>query len=45
MMDNGSEFGSGRYSKTKELHPFELLLEMNIRHKYTNLTDRRRMAR
>ena len=36
MTDNGAEFGGGRYSKTKELHPFErLLLEMAVRHKYT----------
>ena len=29
MTGNGAEFGCGRYSKTKELHPFErLLLEM-----------------
>ena len=33
---NGAEFGGGRYSKTKELHPFERsLLEMDIKHKYT----------
>ena len=46
MSDNGSEFGGGRYSKTKASHPFErLLLEMDIRHKYTCLTGLRRTAR
>ena len=26
MSDNGSEFGGGRYSRTKSSHPFERLL-------------------
>ncbi len=36
MTDNGAEFGSGRFTKNKENHPFErLLLEMQMKHIYT----------
>ena len=36
MTDNGAEFGSGRFAKNKENHPFErLLLEMQMKHIYT----------
>jgi transposase InsO family protein len=36
MSDNGAEFGSGKFAKNKESHPFErLLLEMRMKHKYT----------
>lgn len=36
MTDNGAEFGSGKFTKNKEDHPFErLLLEMEIEHRYT----------
>jgi len=36
MTDNGAEFGSGRFSKNKENHPFEwLLFEMDIKYRYT----------
>ena len=45
MTDNGAEFGGGRYSKTKELHPFERLLEMDVKHKYTQPYRRIQTAR
>ena len=36
MSDNGAEFGSGKFAKNKEEHPFErLLTEMEIKHIYT----------
>ena len=36
MSDNGSEFGSGRFAKNKDTHPFErLLIEMEMKHIYT----------
>jgi transposase InsO family protein len=36
MTDNGAEFGSGKFAKNKEEHPFErLLLEMEMKHLYT----------
>lgn len=36
LTDNGSEFGSGRFAKNKDSHPFELLLkELDIKHRYT----------
>lgn len=36
MTDNGSEFGSGRFAKNKDTHPFErLLTEMEMKHIYT----------
>lgn len=36
MTDNGAEFGSGKFAKNKENHPFErLLMEMQMKHRYT----------
>ena len=36
MSDNGAEFGSGRFAKNKDTHPFErLLTEMEMKHIYT----------
>lgn len=36
MTDNGAEFGSGRFAKNKDTHPFErLLTEMEMKHIYT----------
>ena len=36
MTDNGAEFGSGPFTKNKEEHPFERLLqEMEMKHVYT----------
>ena len=36
MTDNGTEFGSGQFTKNKQEHPFErLLIEMDIKHIYT----------
>lgn len=36
MTDNGAEFGSGKFAKNKENHPFErLLMEMQMKHLYT----------
>ena len=36
MTDNGAEFGSGKFAKNKQEHPFErLLLEMRMIHRYT----------
>lgn len=36
MSDNGAEFGSGRFAKNKDTHPFERLLkEMEMKHIYT----------
>lgn len=36
MSDNGAEFGSGRFAKNKDEHPFERLLsEMEMKHLYT----------
>jgi hypothetical protein len=36
LSDNGAEFGSGRFAKNKDTHPFERLLsEMGIKHRYT----------
>ena len=36
MTDNGAEFGSGRFAKNKDTHPFERLLnEMEMKHIYT----------
>ncbi len=36
MTDNGAEFGSGRFAKNKDTHPFErLLTEMEMKHLYT----------
>lgn len=36
LSDNGSEFGSGKSTKNKDSHPFELLLkELGIKHRYT----------
>ena len=36
MTDNGSEFGSGKFTKNKHDQPFErLLLEMSMKHRYT----------
>lgn len=36
MTDNGAEFGSGRFAKNKDDHPFERLLsEMEMKHIYT----------
>jgi hypothetical protein len=36
MTDNGAEFGSGRFTKNKQEHPFErLLMEMEMKHRYT----------
>lgn len=36
MTDNGAEFGSGPFTKNKEEHPFERLLqEMEMKHIYT----------
>ena len=36
MTDNGAEFGSGRYTKNKDKHIYEVMLkEFDIKHKYT----------
>ena len=36
MTDNGAEFGSGKFTKNKQEHPFErLLIEMQMKHRYT----------
>ena len=36
MTDNGSEFGSGQFTRNKHEHPFErLLMEMDMKHIYT----------
>lgn len=36
LTDNGAEFGSGKFAKNKDSHPFERLLkEMKMKHSYT----------
>ena len=47
MTDNGAEFGSGKFAKNKEEHPFErLLTEMEMKHRYIqNHTGRRQMGK
>ena len=36
LTDNGAEFGSGKFAKNKDTHPFERLLkEMQMKHSYT----------